>query len=195
MKIRHVIIGSILFVNSFLVSHSGYAAIISGTISNWEESGPVLTIGDGTNHVSLWWSINTTDRGWFYGSAFTSDSDVAFATGVTDISQITDASIFSFDTDHTGPHCDADCDPDGVGDFIIWQNTSTGHFGVLRIDDIFLAGSTLLDAQLTGTWWFQTDGTGNFSAVPLPASLPFLLSGLAAFRLMASRKARCNKGS
>src|SRR3954447_7710472 len=34
------------------------AAITSGTINNWRESGPVLQIGDGIHHVSIFWSIN-----------------------------------------------------------------------------------------------------------------------------------------
>ncbi|MHC4659503.1 MAG: PEP-CTERM sorting domain-containing protein [Planctomycetota bacterium] len=162
------------------------AEVIEGTISDWHESPPTpLTIGDGTNHVSLYWSIMNVDRGWFYGSGNTSDSDVAFATGVTDIFQIVDASIFSFTDGAIGPHYDADADPDGVGDFIAWRNIHTGHYGVLRIDDIYVpGGGDLLDARLNGTWWFQTDGTGNF--VPEPATL--LLLGLGGLALLRKRR-------
>jgi hypothetical protein len=143
------------------------ASITTGTISNWPESGPKYVIGDGTNHVTLFWSIVYDDHGWFYGSGQLTDSDVAFASGITKASQITDASIFTFTNSSIGPHPDADADPDGTGDFIIWQNISTGHYGVLRIDDIHIpAGGGWSDAKLDGTWWFQGDGTGNFISAP-----------------------------
>jgi hypothetical protein len=156
----------------------GQATVITGTITDWPESGPVLEIGDGTSHVRFWWSINTTDRGWFYGSGYPPvDSDVAFATGVSDISQIADASIFSYTPSFIGPQCDADCDTDGVGDFIVWRHVLTGHYGVLRVDDI--RGADAL-AVLDGTWWFQSDGSGDFSGVPgtVPEPGTALLMGL-----------------
>ncbi len=150
-------------------------AIIGGTISGWRESVSLETIGDGTNHVTLAWSIHYFDMGYFYGSGHTGDSDVAYAVGITDITQIADASIFSFTDGFIGHYYDADADPDGVGDFIVWSNINTGHYGVLRIDDIYVPPGQGLDyAELDGTWWFQTDGTGNF--VPEPGSL--LLLGL-----------------
>ena len=161
------------------------ASVISGTITDWQESSNIETIGDGTNHVSAWWSINTFDKGWLYGSVFTADSDVAFATGITDISQIIDASIFSFTSGSTGPHCDADCDPDVVGDFVVWKNISTNYYGVLRLDDI--VGFTLLNA----TWWFQTDGTADFSSasvVPVPAAIWLFGSGFLGLLGIARRR-------
>ena len=73
-------------------------SVITGTIINWDESGPNLTIGDGTNHVQMWWSTYNLDKGWFYGSYYghccpfiNIDSDVSGARGITDISQITAA--------------------------------------------------------------------------------------------------------
>ena len=156
---------------------SAHGSIIQGTITDWPESGPVLTIGDNVNPVSIWWSLNTFDKGFFYGSSFPGDSDVAFATGITDVTQIADASIYSFTNSNVGPFSDADADPDGVGDFIVWRHNTTGHYGVLRIDDIFTPTGNLLDARLNATWWFQTDGTSNF--VPVPGTLALLaLAGL-----------------
>jgi hypothetical protein len=178
MKNHNIILSSIFFLSSLMASNSVCASIISGTISNWQESGPTQTIGDGTNHVSLEWSINTYDRGWFYGSDYSGDTDVAYATGITDISQISDASIFSFTSTYTGPHCDADCYASDIGDFLIWRNINTGYYGVLRIDDIVVTNMMTPIADLNGTWWFQTDGTANFSAVPLPAAVWLLGSGL-----------------
>ena len=156
------------------------ADLYTGVISDWAESSSLMTIGDGTNGVSLWWSANTTDRGFFYGSNFMSGdpfaSDVAFAgTGVTDISQITNASAYSFTSGSIGPQSDADLNPSGVGDFIVWKNVSTSHYGVLRLDDI--AGRF---GPLTGTWWFQSDGTANFddNVVPVPGAVLLGIIGL-----------------
>ena len=115
-----------------------------------------MAIGDFNNQVNLYWSINTTNQGFFYGTDF-GNSDVAFAEGITDTSQITDTSIFSFNTSSIEPYCDADCDSDGVGDFIVWRNNTTGYYGVLRVEDI---DSNNL---LTRTWWFQNDGSSDFS--------------------------------
>ncbi len=159
---------------------SANADVITGNIVDWPESGPNITIGDGINDVTLFWSIATLDFGFFYGSGFTGDSDVAIATGVTDISQITDASIFDFTADSVGPVGDADVDPMGIGTFLVWNNINTGYYGVLRVDDIYSTTGSFFDTFLNGTWWFQTDGSGDFSMreVPEPGILPLLAIGL-----------------
>lgn len=159
------------------------ADIITGTINDWPEAGPVETIGDGFNSVSMFWSINTQDRGFFYGSGFTGDSDVTIAAGVTDVTEIVDASIYAYTSSFVGPVCDADCDAFGVGTFLIWNNIGTGFYGVLRVDDIFVpGGNDFFNATLDATWWFQTDGTGDFSSfvapVPEPGTLALLGIGV-----------------
>jgi len=151
-------------------------SVISGNIVDWPESISRVQIGDGTNHVTLSWSINYYNKGWFYGSSYTTDSDVAFAAGVTDISQIVNASAFSFSSSVVGPLNDSDADPKGIGDFVVWKNIYTAHYGVLRIDDI--AGDWRIPGScLSGKWWFQTDGTGDFSGTPVPEPSTFLLVG------------------
>ncbi len=164
------------------------ADIITGTITGWPESGPLEVIGDGTNSVSMFWSINTNDRGFFYGSGFTGDSDVAIALGVNDISDIVDAAALTYTSGFVGPVCDADCATNGVGTFLVWNNINTGFYGVLRVDDIIGTG---LEATLNATWWFQDDGTGNFAgktAVPEPATLALLSIGLLGIALLRRRK-------
>lgn len=176
------------FLSLMLVSFSCHATIISETISDWAEFATRLTIGDGTNSVQTIWSQNTWDKGYFYGSVF-GNSDVAYATGITDVLQITDASIFDFESHSVGPLCDADCNPSGVGDFIAMRNIDTGHYGVLRVDDIagIFPGGTL-DA----TWWFQTDGTSDFSVVSIPSTAWLFSSTLLGLGFIRRRTSRTN---
>lgn len=123
---------SSLLLGVFSISKPAEAVVISGEILDWpESSASSLEIGDGINSVSLSWSVNTVDRGFFYGSIVTGDSDVALATDVTDVAQISDASVYDFTDNVIGPLCDADCDSNGVGSFTVWKNIETGHFGVL----------------------------------------------------------------
>ncbi len=160
---------------SSVLCAGAHADVISGTITNWPESGSFMTVGDGTNSVTMWWSINYYDLGWFYGSAYGTGTDIAVATGITDVTQITDASTFSYTNSYVGPIGDADYNTNGIGTFLAWRNTTTGYYGVLRVDDIHSVDPSQPYGELDGTWWFQTDGTGNF--VPTPSTLALLGMG------------------
>ena len=172
---RHnrVLLTILLAIGMLFASTSlAYGTVISGQISNWPDGTTRMTIGDTLRHVTLWWSLNTLHKGYFYGHTIANtDSDVAFAAGVTNIAQITNASIFSFTDGFVGPLSDGILRPNRIGDFVVWRNITSGHYGVLRVDEIILVGQSYV---LNGTWWFQTDGSGNFStssAVPTITSL------------------------
>jgi hypothetical protein len=164
--------------------------VISGVIDEWPESGTDLVLGDGVNSVRISWSLHFYDTGYFYGrGGIQGNSEVAALAEVTDVSEITDASAFTFNSyppDFVGPLCDASCDPDGVGDFVVWRSLDNGHYLVLRIDDIRVDDLVQSIAFLDGTWWFQTDGTGDFVVPEAPrAALLAIALGALALRALA----------
>lgn len=170
------------------VAHASSAqvsdTVISGTIEDWPEGGPenLMTIGDGLNHVTMDWSVAIpSSQGWFYGSGAMIDSDVAHAPGISSISQLTNAESLNFTNDSIGPYCDTSCASNTVGDFIVWRNIHTGFYGALRIDDIYPGPLPLL----RGTWWFQSNGSDNFSNIPEPSSI--FLAAMAIMGLLLKR--------
>jgi len=180
-----------------LMASSAQATVITGNINktfatDWPVNGNIA-FGNGTNGVIFGWNSSGGHEAQFVGSSDleSSDSNVAFATGVTNIFQIADASIFSFNAGYIGPYFDATLDPDGVGDFIVARNISTGHYGVLRINDIQFddAGVDNFDViSLNGTWWFQTDGTGDFSSISsVPEPSAYMLFGVGLLVLLGYR--------
>ncbi|MBA4107182.1 MAG: hypothetical protein C0485_15665 [Pirellula sp.] len=157
-----------------LTGSASEGAVLTGTFVDWREGG-IREVGDGVNHVSMRWSINTLHYGWFYGRDLDIDSDVAYAAGVRSINQITNAASLPFTRQAIGPYGDAAAAADGVGDFIVWRHATSGHMAVLRIDDIDTGLNTGPnfghdDDLLQGRWWYQTDGSGDFSSIPEPSA-------------------------
>ncbi len=186
MKIRRLgkaLAVALILVSALLITvEKSDAVVISGTIQDWASlwpgpypTPPLQLIGDGTNYVEASWSSYNPSAGYFYGSGgaygyYHTNTDVYRAYSVTDINQITDASVYTFNPNSIVA---------AVNNFVVFRNTQTDFYGVLRIDSITDHGSD--PPTLNGTWWFQTDGTGNFSAnasVPEPGTLLLLGSGL-----------------
>lgn len=174
-----------------LAMSSVQATVISGTTTSiyYDNGGgspfsQPIKFGDGVHSVTSFWTTRSLPGANVSGNFYPEMADpvtysvVAFAVGVKDISQITDASIFSF-SDRAFGLCDAVCDSDGIGDFVVVRSILDGYYGVFRIDkiDYLDYGVSLEIAHLHATWWFQTDGTGNFvSLVPEPSS--YLMFGI-----------------
>lgn len=185
----------VLLALAAVVPSIACAQVYTGKIINLPESAPyAYSFGDGTHSVTLSWSVNITDRsGYFYRNGST---EVALATGVSSIDQITDAGGYSFTTPaayYIGPVFDVGF-TGGLNSFIVLKNTADNFFGVVRLDDIF-PYATPIDygtyqsvAGLNATWWFQSNGTGDFSSVPEPAAIALLGSGLVF--LLACRRRR-----
>jgi len=154
---------ALFLASMWIVGSPGRAGadVITGSVQDWLESGPDLIVGDGIHHVTMWWSGQSNDHGFFYGSNFTGDSDVAIATGVTDVSQIVNAGAYFFQSRSVGPVFDADADPLAYGQFVIYRHDVTHHYAVLHVQDIH---GPVFGWLLDATWWFQTDGSGNFGS-------------------------------
>ncbi|QOJ24277.1 MAG: PEP-CTERM sorting domain-containing protein [Gammaproteobacteria bacterium] len=188
-----------MLVAMFMIS-TVQAKVITGTIKSYfVGEAPVpgtMLFSDGVDHMFVpWTSTFSIDNPlvFFFGSNDPSSifvpsdylTDVGFAAGITDISQITDASIFSFFNGYIGPN--------KSGDFVVVRNTFTGHYGALRIDSVesnntyFPDGLIFFGSILNGTWWIQTDGTGNFSSLasPVPEPSAFMLLSIGVLVLLS----------
>lgn len=147
--------------------------ITNGQIVNLADS-TTYNITDGTNTVQFDWSVAGPGHSGYLYATFT--TDVALATGVTNIDQVTNASQFAFQTsafDSIGPITDGDSD--GIGQFTILRNRTSQNYAVVRWDDV-------LDSAINATWWFQKKtGATNFSCGTMPTnSGPTAVSDLVA---------------
>lgn len=157
-------------------------------------------VGDGVNHVTInpqfasWFEWETSL--WFYGSALDGgvdgwhDTDIALVLGVTDISLITDASAYTFTNGATPEpllatdYVPTASPPDGwvtpSSGLVLLRNNNTGHYGavIYRTGWDFIGGfdpaygpaSVMVELE----WYFQTDGSGDFSSIPAPGAASLL---------------------
>ena len=126
--------------------------MLTGFIDEWMESTFEFRFYDYTSvasGITAWWSKNTSTHGWFYG--VNSSTEVAHVTGITEISEITDASTYSYSDWSVGPV--------GIGDIVLFHNTDTDYYAALRVNLIFSNGNLL-----NTSWYFQADGTADFSS-------------------------------
>ena len=143
------------------------AKVISGPIKNWCESESVLSFGatKENRQVQAWWSIDeeTGNTAYFYGVGREGNPEVelAIASGVTDISVIKNASTFSYTAGALASI--------KAGTLLLYHNMKTNHYAAIKVDKIKEAepntNCPYASVVVNGTWYFQDDGTANFSKI------------------------------
>lgn len=141
--------------------------VTTGAVLNLNDSA-FTNISDGTNSIQFTWSVASPgNSGYVYTTA---NADIANAPGITNVSQITNASVFTFITSgNIGPLKDAAANG-GIGQFFLLRHKTNGRYVAMRFDDIQANG------KLNASWWFQSQlGQSNFGCVlppPPPGPLP-----------------------
>jgi len=140
------------------------ATVLTGPIVDLPESVGLFYWGDGTHDLYQQWSVaNVKFSGWFYGSTYsgTSNADVYTYPGLTDPTMVTNAESFTYNSVVVQA---------SEGDCVFFRGTN-GFYGAWRIDAIDPLPGGFPYAELNGQWYFQDDGTGNFSqATPVQGS-------------------------
>jgi hypothetical protein len=171
---------------SLLLASTAYAGPITGTVSDWPESS-TFSFGDGTHDISIFWSTRhmAGGDGWFYGTGSgDSTADFYIYRSFTDPTSVSDASLFTYSRF-----------PDwaAVGDTVFFQSLA-GYYGALVLEEIYPnpAGAVFPYTFLNGTWYFQPDGSGDFTGgEPTPdlaSSLLLLGMGIAGLRAFGKRR-------
>ena len=169
LRIRNWIVA---FVAALLFCNFAHADVITGTQQGNADTYVVAPSWADPNQVVFSLSGDAPWGLWIYGSSYWGalPNDWAVASGVTDISQIVNASIYPLNTGYGEIFKD---------DFVVAQG-DTGYWAVLKITNISYDASVEhyehYDADFR--WWYQNDGTGNFCAVPEPSTMLFFVFGL-----------------
>ncbi len=162
---------------SLAASVASSGQLVISSFSNYSQEELPKRLGV-YGHVTLFWTNRNPNLGfgYIYGSgwdgASNGDTDIAIATGVTDISQITDASSYGF-TDQYLVVNDGQL-AGGVGNFVVMHNKVSDYFGVLRIDDIRPREHSTIpfDGVMDATWWFAADHGTDFSGPTMISPIP-----------------------
>ncbi len=147
------------------------AAVLTGLIGALPETVKTFSWGDGTHNLFQQWSVkNSESSGWFYGSAYSSSSnaDVYVYVGLSNPTTIANAAAFPYSSHSIWA---------SEGDTVFFRGTN-GYYGAWRIDDIYPTDNppgVYPYAYLRGAWYFQSDGSANFT--PEPTTLSLLAAG------------------
>ncbi len=155
------------------IMHMG-APIMWGFLWPYEGDPIPASFGDDEDSVQLLWGAASWihegpidhERIWMYNSVCCG-STLHAASPATNINQLTDASTLSYGSEHIALW-DKDTSPDGFGDFAVYHNTSTDHYGVFQHLDNYALIETPWEVmqQFNATWWYQTNGSDDFSQAP-----------------------------
>ena len=165
MKAKHFVpsrlLATLILLCGFAMAPGARATVISSNIVNLANE-TSYNITDGAQSAEFFWSVYIAGQSAYVYA--TANTDVALATGVSNVTQITNASGYTFITGNFNYLTDVEdaAANGGIGQFVILRSHA-GYYAVVRLDEV-TAGSTL-DA----TWWFQTNGTADFSSYVAPA--------------------------
>ncbi len=146
--------------------------VVSGTIIGWSLDwgfDPFRFddyVGVASN-IEARWSLATLippALAFFYPWNCCPGTHAAHVTGVTDIYEITDASMYTYSDWAVGAA--------KQGEFILFYNEITGYYGAFRVDDVYDDGTG--NAVVDVTWYLQEDGSPNFGTSRTEDQLGFL---------------------
>ncbi len=169
-------------------------AITTGIITDWggdtSNYSTILEIGDGVDDIHMayiFYSSGTAVS--FHGTSQTGDSNVKRgAMNLNYISEVTDATPWNYGNFGSLQVSE--------GQYVFYISGGTqgqgNVYGALRINDIRFSGGV---GEIDGSWWFQNDGSGDFSTavVPIPGAIWLLGSGLFGFGLSGFGFSRSRK--
>lgn len=140
------------------------AEVLSGTIDKYPADKGNIRFGEGTNYILTHWICSTETSGMFFGSSFgdsLSNADIYVHKNLQDPSRISDAAAFSY----TNATAIAQ-----LGDTVFFRSKD-GYYGAFvataidkneEFDPLKKSYGTAL-AFLSGTWYFQTDKSADFT--------------------------------
>ena len=151
-----------LFFFAIFLSTISNAEVLVGPISGLRESRGTFSWGDGENDLTQQWSRATRyTSGYVYGSDYhyTSNADVYACGEYVNPSSVSDASVFEYST---------------IG--VWWYEGTTvffrgvnGYYGAWLVEDVYSIpdenGNEI--TYLDGVWFFQDDGSPDFSTSPV----------------------------
>lgn len=140
----------IVAVFLMLTPISSGAEVLVGTIDGLR-AGSGFIWGDGGEHDlrSMWSYFNGTEN-WIYATGSYSNCDIYYFAGLTILNPVSDASIFPYSSVNIRV-------PAGGAVFF---RSGDGFYGAWVIDKFELSP----DRRMYGTWYFQDDGTADFSS-------------------------------
>jgi len=164
------------------------ANVISGDINSLQEA-HLFTWGNSNENIQSSWSlaalspIDGVQSVWAYGSnrSWASNADIYIYSGPADITSITNAATFNYSSQPQEAN---------IGDAIFFRGLNN-FYGAWKINSfsIIKPDEDPMDWALfmTGKWYFQDNGTDNFSinstSVPEPSSIMIFLLGFVFIRM------------
>jgi hypothetical protein len=137
------------------LSLTAQAAVISVQVNNWKESSKGISVDDvvHTNSgIQFSWSIRTGNTGYVYadnyGDVVNTLMTIANVSSVCDLSNAADLRFNRVTSEFSG------------NEIFVFKNHNSREFVVFQPSKISGTGA---NAMLSGTWYVETEGTGDFS--------------------------------